>query len=109
MLSELRMYRVGFAVAHQYMHQLEPKIRHAVLGNAGTLISFRVGAEDAPYIELEFNETFRTDRPAAARKPPHLHQTDDRRHPVQAVQRQNHWNGSVCVNPSAQWGCLSNA
>jgi hypothetical protein len=47
MFSELRKYRVGFAVAHQYIHQLEPEIRHAVLGNAGSLISFRVGAEDA--------------------------------------------------------------
>jgi hypothetical protein len=58
MFSELRKYRVGFAVAHQYMHQLEPEIRHAVLGNAGTLISFRVGAEDAPFIVQEFNERF---------------------------------------------------
>ena len=58
MFSELRKYRVGFTVAHQYMHQLEPEIRHAVLGNAGTIISFRVGAEDAPYIEQEFVETF---------------------------------------------------
>jgi type IV secretory pathway TraG/TraD family ATPase VirD4 len=48
MLSEMRKYRVGFTVAHQYLHQLEPDIRHAVLGNAGTLISFRVGAEDTP-------------------------------------------------------------
>jgi hypothetical protein len=58
MFSELRKYRVGFTVAHQYMHLLEPEIRHAVLGNAGTLISFRVGAEDASYIELEFNGRF---------------------------------------------------
>ena len=58
MLSELRKYRVGFAVPHQYMHQLEPKIRHAVLGNAGTLISFRVGAEDAHYLVQEFHEQF---------------------------------------------------
>jgi hypothetical protein len=58
MLSELRKYRVGFAVAHQYMHQLEPEIRHAVLGNAGTLISFRVGAEDAGYLVQEFHEQF---------------------------------------------------
>jgi type IV secretory pathway TraG/TraD family ATPase VirD4 len=58
MFSELRKYRVGFAVAHQYMHQLEPDIRHAVLGNAGTIISFRVGAEDAPYLEQEFGERF---------------------------------------------------
>jgi hypothetical protein len=58
MFSELRKYRVGFTVAHQYLHQLEPEIRHAVLGNAGTLISFRVGAEDAPYIVQEFHERF---------------------------------------------------
>jgi len=54
MLSELRKYRVGFTVAHQYLHQLVPDIRHAVLGNAGTIISFRVGAEDATYLAREF-------------------------------------------------------
>jgi type IV secretory pathway TraG/TraD family ATPase VirD4 len=53
MLSELRKYRVGFTIAHQYLHQLESDIRHAVLGNAGTIISFRVGAEDAPYLARE--------------------------------------------------------
>jgi len=58
MLSELRKYRVGFTVAHQYLHQLEPDIRHAVLGNAATVISFRIGAEDAPYLEREFVERF---------------------------------------------------
>jgi type IV secretory pathway TraG/TraD family ATPase VirD4 len=58
MFSELRKYRVGFTVAHQYMNQLEPDIRHAVLGNAGTIISFRVGAEDAPYLDQEFGERF---------------------------------------------------
>ena len=54
MLSELRKYRVGFTIAHQYMHQLEPDIRHAVLGNVGSVISFCVGAEDAPYLVREF-------------------------------------------------------
>lgn len=58
MLSELRKYRVGLTMAHQYLHQLEPEIRHAVLGNAGTLISFRLGAEDAGYVSREFNERF---------------------------------------------------
>ena len=58
MLSEMRKYRLGFTVAHQYLHQLEPDVRHAVLGNAGTIISFRVGAEDAPYLAREFNEVF---------------------------------------------------
>jgi hypothetical protein len=54
MLSELRKYRVGFTVAHQYLHQLEPDVRHAVLGNAGSIITFRVGGEDAPYLVREF-------------------------------------------------------
>ncbi len=58
MLSELRKYRVGFTVAHQYLYQLEPDVRHAVLGNAGTIISFRVGAEDAPYLAREFQPRF---------------------------------------------------
>ncbi len=50
MLSEMRKYRVGFTIAHQYLHQLEPDVRHAVLGNAGTIIAFRIGGEDAPYL-----------------------------------------------------------
>src|SRR5262252_8644697 len=58
MFSELRKYRVGFTVAHQYLHQLKPEIRHAVFGNAGSVIAFRVGAEDAPYIVQEFHEKY---------------------------------------------------
>lgn len=58
MLSELRKYRVGFAIAHQFLHQLTPEIRHAVLGNVGTFISFRVGPEDASYVVREFQSVF---------------------------------------------------
>ena len=58
MLSELRKYRVGFTIAHQYLHQLEPDVRHAVLGNVGSVVSFRVGAEDAPYLVREFHDKF---------------------------------------------------
>jgi hypothetical protein len=58
MLSELRKYRVGFTLAHQYLHQLQPDIRHAVLGNAGSIISFRVGVEDVPYLVREFQPKF---------------------------------------------------
>lgn len=47
MLSELRKYRVGLTLAHQYMDQLTPEIRAAVLGNIGTQISFRLDAFDA--------------------------------------------------------------
>ena len=49
---------MGLTLAHQHLHQLEPDILHAVLGNAGTLVSFRVGAEDAPYLAHEFQPTF---------------------------------------------------
>ena len=58
MMSELRKYGVGLTLAHQHMHQLEPDIRHAVLGNAGTLISFRVGPEDAPILAKELQPKF---------------------------------------------------
>ncbi|MEW8089546.1 MAG: hypothetical protein AB2784_07955 [Candidatus Thiodiazotropha endolucinida] len=43
---------------NQYLHQLEPDIRHAVLGNAGTLVSFRLGARDAPHLAREFDPVF---------------------------------------------------
>ena len=55
MLSELRKYRVSFTIAHQYLHQISPDLRHAVLGNSGTLIAFRLGAEDARQFSQEFD------------------------------------------------------
>ena len=58
MLSELRKYRVGMVLAHQYLYQLTPEVRHAVLANASTLISFRLGAEDAQLIAREFEPFF---------------------------------------------------
>jgi type IV secretory pathway TraG/TraD family ATPase VirD4 len=58
MLSELRKYCVGLTLAHQFMHQLEPDIRHAVLGNVGTMVSFRVGPEDAGIMAGEFQPVF---------------------------------------------------
>jgi hypothetical protein len=58
MLSELRKYRVGFTIAHQYLQQLSPEIRHSILGNVGTIISFRVGTDDAPQIAEEFHNDF---------------------------------------------------
>jgi hypothetical protein len=58
MLAELRKFGVAVTVGHQYLHQLEPDIRHAVLGNAGTVISFRLGATDAPLIARELEPAF---------------------------------------------------
>lgn len=53
MLAELRKYRVGLTLAHQYLGQLDRELRDAVLGNVGTLIAFRTGAQDAPVIARE--------------------------------------------------------
>jgi hypothetical protein len=61
MASELRKYGVALILTHQHLHQLEPDVRHAVLGNAGTLIAFRVGAEDAPFLAREFDPPFTAD------------------------------------------------
>ncbi len=60
MASELRKYGLGMVLAHQYLHQLDPDIRHAVLGNAGTIISFRLGPEDAAFLAKEFQPKFNT-------------------------------------------------
>ena len=57
MASELRKYGVGLVLAHQYLAQLEPEVRHAVLGNVGTLVVFRVGPEDARILALALNGT----------------------------------------------------
>lgn len=58
MLSELRKYRLSLVLAHQYLTQLDLPVRDAILGNAGTLIAFRVGAADAEVLEKEFRPPF---------------------------------------------------
>ena len=60
MMSELRKYAAGLILAHQHLGQLEPDIRSAVFGNAGSLIALRVGAEDAPHIAEELQPRFGT-------------------------------------------------
>jgi Type IV secretion-system coupling protein DNA-binding domain len=61
MLSELRKYRLNLVLAHQYLSQLEPEIRDAVFGNAGTFIAFRVGALDALTVGRELSPRFEAD------------------------------------------------
>ena len=58
MLSELRKYRVNLILAHQYLAQLDPKVRDAILGNVGTIISFRLGLADAEIISRELYPEF---------------------------------------------------
>lgn len=61
-LSEARKYRLNLLVAHQYISQLvvdgNSVVRDAIFGNVGTIISFRVGAEDAEFLEKEFEPVF---------------------------------------------------
>ncbi|OGZ35379.1 MAG: hypothetical protein A3A94_00720 [Candidatus Portnoybacteria bacterium RIFCSPLOWO2_01_FULL_43_11] len=57
-LSEARKYRLNLILAHQYITQMEEKVRDAVFGNVGTIVSFRVGAADAEYLEKEFAPEF---------------------------------------------------
>jgi len=60
-LSEARKYRLALALGHQYIAQMEEKVRDAVFGNVGTIVAFRVGAEDAEYLEKEFAPEFIAD------------------------------------------------
>ena len=57
-LSEARKYRLALILGHQYIAQMEEEVRDAVFGNIGTLVSFRVGADDAEYLEKEFSPEF---------------------------------------------------
>jgi hypothetical protein len=57
-LSEARKYKLSLAVAHQFIAQLEEGIRDSVFGNVGSIAAFRVGADDAEYLEKQFSPTF---------------------------------------------------
>ena len=57
-LSEARKYRLDLIIAHQYISQLEEPVSDAVFGNVGTIITFRVGAADAEFLEKEFEPVF---------------------------------------------------
>jgi CxxC-x17-CxxC domain-containing protein len=61
-LSEARKYRLDLIIAHQYVGQLvtdtSTAVRDAVFGNVGTMVSFRVGAADAEFLEQEFTPEF---------------------------------------------------
>ena len=57
-LSESRKYGINLTVAHQYIGQLLPKVQQAVMGNIGSIISFRVGGDDAVKLKPEFAPIF---------------------------------------------------
>ena len=57
-LSAIRKYNLSICLANQYMAQIPENVRKAILGNAGTIITFSAGAEDAAILNKEFAEVF---------------------------------------------------
>ncbi|MGP8237896.1 MAG: type IV secretory system conjugative DNA transfer family protein [Limisphaerales bacterium] len=58
-LSEARKYRLCLVLSHQFIDQLTPPVRDAVLGNVGTLVCFHIGHTDAEVMEKAFGKEFR--------------------------------------------------
>ncbi|MFC1663687.1 CxxC-x17-CxxC domain-containing protein [Patescibacteria group bacterium] len=57
-LSEARKYRLSLILGHQYITQMSEEVRDSVFGNVGTIVCFRVGAEDAEFLEKELIPEF---------------------------------------------------
>lgn len=57
-LSEARKYGLNLTVANQYVSQMNPVVRDAVFGNVGSMVSFRVGADDASFLAKYFSPQF---------------------------------------------------
>jgi len=57
-LSEARKYHLNLNIANQYVNQMPEEVRDAVFGNAGTIVSFRVGGGDADYLVKEYEPVF---------------------------------------------------
>jgi hypothetical protein len=57
-LSEARKYKLSLNIAHQFIAQLDEKIRDAVFGNVGSMAVYRVGVDDAKFLESIFAPTF---------------------------------------------------
>ncbi|MFZ3031441.1 MAG: DUF87 domain-containing protein [Candidatus Moraniibacteriota bacterium] len=57
-LSEARKYKLVLILAHQFIAQLKEEISKAVFGNVGSLTVFRVGPEDAEFLEKQFAPVF---------------------------------------------------
>ncbi len=58
-LSEARKYKLSLTIAHQFLAQVDEKIRDAVFGNVGSMAVFRVGEEDGEFFEKQFAPVFK--------------------------------------------------
>ncbi len=57
-LSEARKYGLNLTIANQYISQMEEPTRNAVFGNVGTILTFRISPDDAPFLEKYFTPQF---------------------------------------------------
>ncbi len=64
-LSEVRKYGLGVVLGNQYTEQVSPEVINAIIGNVGSIVSFRVGSSDAQRLhkQLDCNETLLMDLP----------------------------------------------
>ncbi len=60
-LSEARKYRLNLILANQYIDQIPDEVKSAIFGNAGTMVSFILGASDADWMKKEFGEKYTTE------------------------------------------------
>ncbi len=58
-LSEARKYKLSLNMAHQFIAQLDDKIKNSVFGNVGSMVTFRVGADDAEFLQKQFEPIFK--------------------------------------------------
>jgi hypothetical protein len=58
-LSEARKYKLSLTVAHQFINQLDEKIKASVFGNVGNMVVYRTGAEDAEVLQKQFEPVFK--------------------------------------------------
>ncbi len=58
MLSEVRKYGIGLVLANQFVSQIDEQVRDAIFGNCGTLMTYRVGVQDAAILAKEFEGVF---------------------------------------------------
>ena len=57
-LAEARKYKLGLTIAHQFIGQLDEKIKTAIFGNVGSMACFRIGADDAEFLVKQFEPVF---------------------------------------------------
>ncbi len=57
-LSEARKFRLDLIVANQFVSQLKESIRNAIFGNVGSMVSFRIGMDDAELLKNKFSPVF---------------------------------------------------